>query len=112
MPEPKGHKRVCPTRIDGAATLFTHRVSLQRCQDRQQARYHKCFSCAYNNQHVAQNGEPTQTSPSPRALPAPKPALPVEEPVPVEPKRGAVAAYDLSGATPDGVTATTSPGHA
>ena len=50
--------RVCPSRIDGAPVLFAHKVDVARCQDRQRQRYHKCFTCAFNNSYVAQNGLP------------------------------------------------------
>jgi len=48
--------QVCPTRIDGAAVLFAHRVSATQCQDRQRGHYHKCFTCAHNNAYVAKHG--------------------------------------------------------
>ncbi len=50
--------KVCPTRIDGAEALFAHKVDSTRCQERQRQRYHKCFTCAYNNSYVATHGEP------------------------------------------------------
>ena len=53
--------RACPTRIDGAAVLFAHKVSDAQCQDRQRGRYHKCFTCAYNNAYVAVHGLPAAT---------------------------------------------------
>ncbi len=53
-----GHTRVCPTRIDEAAALFAHRVTVEQCQDRQRGRYHKCFTCIYNNPYVAIHGLP------------------------------------------------------
>ena len=58
MSIPTGHSRVCPTRIDGAVALFAHRVTQEQCQDRQRGRYHKCFTCAYNNTYVALHGLP------------------------------------------------------
>lgn len=51
--------RQCPTRIDGTGVLFAHKVSQGQCQDRQRGRYHKCFTCAYNNAYVAVHGMPT-----------------------------------------------------
>lgn len=51
--------RSCPTRIDGAPVLFAHKVSAGQCQDRQRGRYHKCFTCAFNNAYVAVHGLPT-----------------------------------------------------
>lgn len=77
MASPNGHSRVCPTRIDGAAALFSHRVSVEQCQDRQRGRYHKCFTCAHNNAYVAIHG-------------AHQPAAP--EDVALEPEEAAVAA--------------------
>jgi len=61
--------RTCPTRIDGAAALFAHRVSPARCQDRQRGRYHKCFTCVYNHAYVATHGMPV---PEPVRLPGPR----------------------------------------
>ena len=63
MANPNGHTRVCPTRIDGGAALFAHRVTLDQCQDRQRGRYHKCFTCVYNNAYVAIHGLPQPTQP-------------------------------------------------
>lgn len=60
MASPTGHVRVCPTRIDGAAALFAHRVTVERCQDRQRGRYHKCFTCVYNNAYAAIHGLPAE----------------------------------------------------
>lgn len=48
--------QMCPTRIDGAPVLFAHKVTQGQCQDRQRGHYHKCFTCAYNNAYVHQNG--------------------------------------------------------
>lgn len=60
--------RVCPTRIDGAPVLVAHKVDTSRCQERQRERYHKCFTCAWNNNHVAKHGEPSiEASPEPAA---------------------------------------------
>ena len=50
--------RVCPTRVDHSPALFSHLVTAGLCQKRQRALYHKCFTCAYNNDYVARNGEP------------------------------------------------------
>ena len=50
--------RLCPTRADGRAALFAHKVSLGRCQNRQRGQYHKCFTCAYANAYVAKFGMP------------------------------------------------------
>ena len=60
MPNETVHTRVCPTRIDAQAALFAHRVTTPQCQDRQRGRYHKCFTCAYNNAYVAAHGLPTE----------------------------------------------------
>lgn len=54
--------RSCPTRIDGAAVLFAHKLTPLQCQDRQRGRYHKCFTCVFNNAYVASNGLPVETS--------------------------------------------------
>ncbi|HJO26405.1 MAG: hypothetical protein CMK00_06920 [Planctomycetes bacterium] len=53
-----GGARSCPTRTDGAPALFAHRVSRSQCQDHQRERYHKCYTCAWNNALVAAHGEP------------------------------------------------------
>ena len=66
MPNKNGHARVCPTRIDAAAALFTHRVTAKQCQDRQRGRYHKCFTCAFNNEYVAVHGPPENRPRVPR----------------------------------------------
>jgi hypothetical protein len=50
--------QLCPTRIDAQPVLFAHKVTRGQCQDRQRGRYHKCFTCAYNNAYVALHGEP------------------------------------------------------
>ena len=63
MASPNGHSRVCPTRIDGVAALFSHRVSVEQCQDRQRGRYHKCFTCVHNNAYVAVHGLPRVPAP-------------------------------------------------
>jgi hypothetical protein len=65
-----GLSRVCPTRIDGAAALFAHRVTQAQCQGRQRGRYHKCYTCAYNNTYVALNGLPGVEAPKPAEPPA------------------------------------------
>lgn len=72
MATPTQHGKVCPTRIDGGAALFTHRVSQEQCQDRQRGRYHKCYTCAYNNTYVSVHGlpeieQPEQVAPSNQA---------------------------------------------
>lgn len=59
MAEPQPAQRVCPTRTDGRTVLVAHKVSFGQCQDRQRGRYHKCFSCAYNNAYVAKYGLPS-----------------------------------------------------
>lgn len=56
MVHPELH--LCPTRVDGAPVLVAHKVDKQRCQERQRQRYHKCFTCAWNNNRVALYGEP------------------------------------------------------
>ena len=50
--------QVCPTRIDGSPGLVTHKITRGVCQDRQRGRYHKCFTCSYNNAFVAVHGLP------------------------------------------------------
>jgi len=52
--------RLCPTRIDGTAVLFAHKVNSGQCQDRQRGRYHKCFTCVHNNAYVAVHGQPVR----------------------------------------------------
>ena len=56
--------QLCPTRIDGAAVLFAHKVDAGQCQDRQRGHYHKCFTCAHNNAYVARNGRPKPQAPA------------------------------------------------
>ena len=56
--ESRTNLQVCPTRVDGAAALFAHKVTAAQCQDRQRGHYHKCFTCAFNNAFVAKNGRP------------------------------------------------------
>ena len=73
MSETHGHSRVCPTRIDGGAALFAHRVTQQACQDKQRGRFHKCFTCAFNNAYVAAHGLPDPVS---AGKPAPAPETP------------------------------------
>ena len=58
----------CPTRVDGAPVLFAHKVSRGQCQDRQRGRYHKCFTCAYNNEFVATHGLPAEEAAPARTL--------------------------------------------
>ena len=41
--------RICPTRTDGSDSLFAHRVTLPKCQERQRKGFHKCFRCVHNN---------------------------------------------------------------
>lgn len=60
---PNSSLQICPTRVDGAAVLFAHRVSGAQCQDRQRGHYHKCFTCAHNNAYVAKNGR-AETAPA------------------------------------------------
>lgn len=60
MAEPQ--LRVCPTRSDGTPALVAHKVDPARCQERQRQHYHKCFTCAWNNAHVARFGEPVTGS--------------------------------------------------
>ncbi|MFT7487608.1 MAG: hypothetical protein ACI9F9_003469 [Candidatus Paceibacteria bacterium] len=50
--------QVCPTRVDGSRVLFAHRVDTRKCQERQRQRYHKCFTCAWNNSYVSLHGAP------------------------------------------------------
>ncbi len=74
MPVSDSQTRVCPTRIDHAPALFTHKVNEGTCQDRQRGRYHKCYTCAYNNAYVAARGLPEV------ATREPKPVVEVKEP--------------------------------
>jgi len=74
--------RVCPTRVDHSPALFAHLVGAGDCQKRQRSLYHKCFTCAYNNDYVSLNGLPASPGAGPR-VPV-KPIEPVvEEPVPI-----------------------------
>lgn len=51
--------RICPTRTDGSDSLFAHRVTLPKCQERQRKSFHKCFTCAHNNNlQAVQQGLP------------------------------------------------------
>ena len=51
--------RICPTRTDGRPSLFAHKVTLPQCQARQRESFHKCFTCAHNNNlQAAQQGLP------------------------------------------------------
>jgi hypothetical protein len=67
--------RQCPTRTDGAQVLFAHKVNNGQCQDRQRGLYHKCYTCAWNNNYVAKHGFPA-LAPKSSDLPA-TPALEV-----------------------------------
>lgn len=51
------HTRVCPTRIDGETALFAHKVSHDKCNERQRGRYHKCYTCVHNHSYVAVHGK-------------------------------------------------------
>ncbi len=53
MSNKKGTAYVCPTRIDGEASLFAHQVTRSQCQARQRDCFHKCFTCAQNNAYAA-----------------------------------------------------------
>lgn len=44
-------QRVCPTRIDGETALFAHKVTLDKCNERQRGRYHKCYTCVHNHSY-------------------------------------------------------------
>ena len=72
LPEPQD-LRECPTRADGSPTLLAHRVSKPKCQSLQRGMFHKCFSCAWLNAHVAAHGppEPTAEAPEPSERKAP-----------------------------------------
>ena len=52
--------QVCPTRIDHTRVLFAHKVAKKKCQERQRELYHKCFTCAWNNNYVSLHGVPPQ----------------------------------------------------
>jgi hypothetical protein len=76
MTETSDALRQCPTRVDGSAVLFAHKVSQGQCQDRQRGRYHKCFTCVHNN---ALAGRPVAAANPKLLLPAAAksaPALP------------------------------------
>lgn len=49
MTQPPKGMRHCPTREDGVETLFAHAITRGACQTRQAEHYHKCFTCAHNN---------------------------------------------------------------
>ncbi|MCA9003293.1 MAG: hypothetical protein KDB61_15325, partial [Planctomycetes bacterium] len=49
----QGTVHICPTRIDGEASLFAHQVTRSQCQSRQRDCFHKCFTCAHNNAYAA-----------------------------------------------------------
>lgn len=66
MSQSRGQSRVCPTRIDERPVLFTHKVSLTQCQDRQRGRYHKCFTCVYNNAWASSQVSSRKATPSPQ----------------------------------------------
>ncbi len=53
MSNKKGTAHVCPTRIDGEASLFAHQVTRSQCQSRQRDCFHKCFTCSHNNAYAA-----------------------------------------------------------
>jgi len=76
MAHPETPFRLCPTRVDSAPVLLAHKVDRARCQDRQRDRYHKCFTCAWNNNYVALHGEP---EPQPAAMPDTAVAEPTAE---------------------------------
>lgn len=69
--------RQCPTRTDGTPVLFAHKVSLGQCQDRQRGLYHKCYTCAWNNNHVAKHGMPALQPKTPAAASIPSPEVQV-----------------------------------
>lgn len=39
---------ICPTRPDGVEPLLAHAVSAAMCAQRQDRRYHKCWSCMHH----------------------------------------------------------------
>ncbi len=58
MSNKKSTAHVCPTRIDGEASLFAHHVTRAQCQSRQRDCFHKCFTCAHNNAYAAAHRAP------------------------------------------------------
>ncbi len=56
--------QMCPTRLDGHAVLFAHKVTQGQCQDRQRGHYHKCWTCAHNNAIAGANGHAPAQLPS------------------------------------------------
>jgi hypothetical protein len=58
MPTSESILQTCPTRIDTSQVLFTHKVDRAKCQERQRQHYHKCVTCAWNNNYVATHGKP------------------------------------------------------
>ncbi|HIG11640.1 MAG: hypothetical protein ABGY71_09590 [bacterium] len=87
MANKENQLRVCPTRTDGSPVLFTHRLDTGRCQERQRQRYHKCFTCAYNNNFVSKNGLPLAE------------ALATASETPAEPVKHSTAASEPTPAT-------------
>ena len=86
MTQPSATHRVCPTRIDGRAVLFAHKVCTAQCQERQRDRYHKCFTCVHNNawstakgQRNGQRPERVARERSTTPTPTPQPAEAGEE---------------------------------
>lgn len=80
MTETHADARQCPTRRDGRAALFTHRVTEPECQSRQRGMFHRCFSCAHNNAWVARNG-PIRNAVAATEPEAPAPVVAGEAPL-------------------------------
>ena len=63
MTAPHPVHRMCPTRSDSRASLVVHKVTVVQCQDRQRGRYHKCYTCVFNNATIAKRPGPAPARP-------------------------------------------------
>jgi len=84
--------RMCPTRSDGRASLVVHKVTVVQCQDRQRGRYHKCYTCVFNNATTAKR--PATSAARPLLEPATPPIL--DLPLPMAPPAAAPVASEES----------------
>lgn len=46
-------QRQCPTRADEREVLIAQTIPVERCQGRQRAHYHKCFTCVHKGASAA-----------------------------------------------------------
>lgn len=71
---------LCPTRVDGTASLIAHTITRARCQERQREHYHKCPTCEHRNgAEVRERSKapivlPAKRAPEPAPKAAPEPA--------------------------------------